>query len=86
MRKPRHQVTLVLLPGAEPWIAYREGGGHWRRLPALCSVLELWEELERPLGAAPRVEGQLYPRVPLDDALTIGEVRRRRRMDTDTSK
>jgi hypothetical protein len=86
MRKPRHQVTLILLPGSEPWIAYREGGGKWRRLPAMCSLLELWEELEAGSPAARRVEGELYMRVPLGDALTIGEVRRRRQTGTDTGK
>lgn len=65
-RKPRHQVVLMMMPGAEPWIRVQAPGGSFS-LPAGCSLLELWELLAGGVGGTPKVRGEIYARVPLRD-------------------
>jgi hypothetical protein len=67
-RRPRYQVTLQLLPGAEPWLLVRTSKGHFK-LPAQCSLLELWEQLSGGRTGANPPTGEVMVRVPLSLAL-----------------
>lgn len=83
--RPRYQVTLQLMPGAEPWMRVETDRGPIR-LPAMCSVLELWEAIQRGPRRAQAPAGEVMVRVPLDMVLaspTIGEYRRRARSQAD---
>lgn len=83
--RPRYQVVLQLMPGAEPWMRVEACGGV-TKLPAGCSLIELWEVLSRGLRGSPKASGQVYVRVPLDELLSspsLGAVRKRRRHHED---
>lgn len=80
--RPRYQVVLQLMPGAEPWLRVEAEGREVARLPAACSLLELWEIL----SGGRRHDtpgGTVMVRVPLDQVLagapTVGAYRRQRR-------
>jgi hypothetical protein len=84
--RPRYQVVLQLMPGAEPWIRAEAGGQELCRLPAACSLLELWEILSGGRRRAHAPSGEVMVRVPLEAVLaspTIGEYRRRRAHHSD---
>lgn len=77
-RRPRHQVVLQLMPGAEPWVRVETAKGAFK-LPAQCSLLELWEELQSGRTGPPAQTGTLMVRVPLDQVLesrTVGFYRK----------
>jgi hypothetical protein len=63
-RRPRHQVVVQLMPGAEPWLRVETGRGSFK-LPATCSLLELWELLQGGYRANKAGRGELLVRVPL---------------------
>lgn len=69
-RRPRHQVTLMLLPGAEPWVQVRSNGRTWK-LPAACAILELLDVLADYNRAPKRIHGEVYVRIPARVARTI---------------
>lgn len=67
------------MPGSEPWIGVEANGGFLFKLPASCSILELWECLSDGVKPRKRLDGQVMVRVPLDQVLTLGYVRSERR-------
>lgn len=76
--RPRHQVVLQLMPGAEPWLRVETAQGPFK-LPATCSLLELWEVLQQGPRGTKAPAGELMVRVPLEVVLaspTIGAYRR----------
>lgn len=78
--RPRHQVVLQLMPGAEPWLRVETYRGVFK-LPAACSCLELWEVLQQGPRGAKAPAGEVMVRVPLREVLTrptIGAHRRAR--------
>lgn len=78
--RPRYQVVIQLMPGAEPWMRVETDRGPVK-LPAACSLLELWETVQRGPRGAKAPTGEVMVRVPLDLVLaspTIGELRRQR--------
>ena len=84
-RRPRYQVVLQLMPGAEPWIRIETQGGSFK-LPAACSLLEAWELLSGGVRGATAPRGEVMVRVPLELALsspTIGAYRRARARQAD---
>lgn len=84
--RPRYQVVLQLMPGAEPWMRCEVNGQEVTRMPATCSLLELWEVLSSGRRGAPTPRGEVMVRVPLELVLaspTIGEYRRSRKRQSD---
>jgi hypothetical protein len=63
-RRPRHQIVVQLMPGAEPWLRIEEGGRSFK-MPATCSLLELWELLDGGYRAKRAPAGEIMARVPL---------------------
>lgn len=83
--RPRHQVVLQLMPGAEPWMRVETCKGPLK-LPATCSILELWEVLQQGPRRAQTPAGEVMVRVPLELVLsspTIGAYRRSRERYSD---
>lgn len=64
--RPRVQVVLSLLPGAEPWVLVKHQHGHFR-LPAHSSALEVVEGALAKWGSTPRPSSssETYIRVPM---------------------
>lgn len=71
--RPRLQVVLAVLPGAEPWLRVEHQTG-WFKVPGSAPALEIAE------GAAARwhgshqtrVSGEVWVRVPLSLAKELG--------------
>ena len=83
--RPRYQVLIQLMPGAEPWVRVVASDGEIR-LPAQCSLLELVEMLGSRTRRPKAPSGEVMVRVPLGVVLsspTIGEYRRRRADQSD---
>jgi hypothetical protein len=70
------------MPGSEPWMQVTTYKGVWK-LPAACSILELWEVLQQGPRGAKAPAGEVMVRVPLDLVLSqstlaaYGQTRRR---------
>ncbi len=78
-RRPKKQVVLSILPGAEPWVLVRHAGGYFK-LPGTCSALELvtgalegWRWREQLMA-----DSELWVRVPLADAQLLAAIKRGR--------
>jgi hypothetical protein len=64
-RRPRHQVILQVMPGAEPWIRIEHSRG-WFKLPLFCSIEELVQGVaEGWNGTHNARSGETVVRVPL---------------------